>query len=108
MTNLIEDVSALTNVSETTLEKLISVCRYCIGHSVHEHICMQKSITEIDLGFGVLNLKIDDCEILYKFIPSKDLEDVLVQTITKHTSPIITKLENNLQDKIDHTYKELL
>ena len=108
MTNLIEDVSLLTNVTENTLEKFIPICRYCIGHAVHEHLCIQKDVTEIDIGFGMLNIKTDDCGIRYKFIPSKELEDMLIKTVTQHTSPIITKLENNLQDKIDHTYKELL
>lgn len=108
MAKIIEDIALLTNVTENTLEKFIPICKYCIGHNVHENLCQKKDITEIDFGFGVLNIKIDDCEIRYKFIPSKELEDVLVKTITQHTSPIITKLENNLQEKLDRTYKELL
>ena len=108
MTNLIKDVSVLTDVSENTLTKFIDVCNYCIGHAVHESECLREATTELDLGFGELHIKVDEGLIKYRFIPSKELERSLVTTITQHTSPIIHKLESNLQEKIDRVYKELL
>ena len=108
MTYLIKDVSLLTDVSENTLNKFIPTCTYCIGHAVHESECLQNDITEIDLGFGELHIKVDEGSIRYRFMPSKDLEKLLIKTVTQHTSPIISKLESNLQEKIDRTYKELL
>ena len=108
MTNLIKDISTLTDVTETTLNKFTSVCTYCIGHAVHEADCLHEDITKVDIGFGELHIKVDEETIKYRFVPSKELEQTLVKTITKHTSPIITKLETNLQEKIDRTYKELL
>lgn len=108
MTKLIEDIALLTNVSEKTLDKFVPICNYCIGHSVHEHLCSKKDIIEIDLGFGELHLKVDSDEIRYKFIPSKELEAAVITAAVKNTSPIINKIETSLQEKLDRTYKELL
>lgn len=108
MNDLIKDISILTDVSENTLNKFIPVCNYCIGHAVHESECLKSFISEIDLGFGELHIKIDEGEIKYKFIPSNDLEKLLIKTVTQHCSPVISKLESNLQEKIERSYKELL
>lgn len=108
MTNLIDDIVSLTNVSEKTLEKFLPIARYCVCHSVYEALCEKTGIAEIDFGYGHLQIKIDSCGLCYKFIPSKDLEQMLIDTIKTKNSPLIRKLENNLQDKIDETYRELV
>ena len=108
MINLIEDVSTLTDVSANTLKKFLNVSNFVIGHSVHESMCEHKELTNIDLGVGQLDIKVDDNRIYYRFTPSKELEKILIQTITTNTSPMITKLDNKLQEKIDRAYKELL
>ena len=81
MINLLEDMSILTDVSETTLKKFLSVSNYIIGHAVHESMCEHKDLTTIDIGIGQLKVKFDESNIYYKFIPSKDLEKTLVQTV---------------------------
>lgn len=108
MTELINDVAKLTDVSSKTLAKFIPVSNYSIGHAVHESWCRQSDLTEIDLGYGELHIKIDDNGIRYKFIPSKELEKILVKTITTKQSPIIDKIDKDLQEKIDRAYKELI
>jgi hypothetical protein len=108
MVNLIEDVSKLTDVSEKTLNKFIPVCTYSIGHAVYESYCCKQSITEIDIGVGQIDIKVEDNTIKYRFVPSKELEKTLIQTVTTKSSPLIVKLDNNLQDKIDRAYKELI
>ena len=108
MTELLEDISELTKVCDTTLKKFIPTINYCIGHAVHESECKQEDITIVDIGFGELHIKHDSSTLKYKFIPSKELESILVQTILSKRSPIMTKLELDLQEKIDRTYKELL
>lgn len=108
MTNLIDDLSVLCDVSDKTLRKFISKINYCIGHAVHEDECKREEITIIDLGYGELHIKHEQTSIRYKFIPSKELENTLIETVISKRSPMITKLENDLQEKIDRTYKELL
>lgn len=108
MVNLVKDISVLTDVTENTLNKFIPICQYCIGHAVHEAQTTMSDIVEIDLGFGELHIKLEDNCVRYRFIPSSDLEKSIVTTISTRNSPIISKLESNLQERIDRSYKELL
>lgn len=108
MTNLIEDVSVLTDVSENLLKKFIPVCTYAIGHAVHEQQCSKQDLTEIDLGIGMLKIQVTDAQIKYRFIPDKLLEKTLIQTVTTRRSPLLTKLDCNLDERLQRTYRELL
>ena len=108
MTNLIKDVSLLTDVSENTLKKFLNVSDYVIGHCIYESLCRKEDVVSIDIGVGQLDIKIDENKLHYRFIPSKDLEKLIIQTVTTNSSPMLTKLDNKLQEKIDRAYKELL
>lgn len=108
MINLIEDISALTEVSEKTLDKLVNVANYCIGHAVHETMCQGSDITVVDMGIGELTIRVLNEGIQYRFVPSTVLEKTLVKTVVGKTSPMIVQLETKLQDKIDKAYKEVL
>lgn len=108
MTNLLEDISTLTEVTEKTLEKLTDVSNYCISHAVHEAQCEKKDITTIDIGIGELTIRFIDQGVQYRFVPSDALEKMIVQTVVGKTSPMITRVETKLQDKIDKAYKEVL
>ena len=68
---IIENLAQLTNVSESTLEKFLPVTEYIIGHAVHESMCKGEELTIIDLGIGLLYIRIIGDEIRYKFTPSK-------------------------------------
>lgn len=108
MANVLEEVSVLTDVSENTLKKFIPTIDYCISHMIYEGICEKRDIIEIDLEIGQLDVKICLDGIHYRFLPSKELEKLIVQAVKTKTSPVLAKLEKNLQDKIDRAYKELL
>lgn len=108
MINLVEDISSLTDVSENTLKKFIPIILQCLGHYVHEQQCKKSDSCVIDLGVGELHIKLDKEGIRYRFTPSKELEATLISTLKTKTSPMITKLEKNLQEKIERAYKELL
>lgn len=108
MQSLIDDISLLTDVSENTLNKFLPVVISSIGHAVHEATCSKQDTTEIDIGFGELHIKIEHDTVKYRFIPSKTLEKTVINTLLTKESPIVTKINNSLQEKIDRTYKELL
>ena len=108
MTDLLADLSVLTGIPRLTLDKLSKSMILCTSHAVHESQAESKDLTEIDLGFGVLYIKYDATNVKYKFIPSKALENQIRQTFESRTSPLITKAEHQLADRIKSTYKELL
>lgn len=108
MINLVDDIARLTDVSEKTLNKFIPIANYCISHALYESQCKKEELCVIDLGYGEIHLKTDDNCVYYKFIPSKELEKLIIQAVTTKTSPMIFKLDTGLQEKIDRAYKELL
>lgn len=106
--NLINDMSVLTDVSENTLKKFLPVSNFIVGNAVYEAMCEKRDLISVDIGMGQIDIKLDDDAIHYRFIPSKELEQVLIKTLTSHASPMTVQLENKLQGKIDRAYKELL
>lgn len=108
MINIIEDVATLTDVKETLLRKFVAVSNICLGHALHEVQCHNENIVEADIGIGKLHIKLDENNILYRFVPSKELEKTLIQTVVTRCSPVAAKLDTSLQEKIDRAYKELL
>lgn len=105
---LVNDLFAVTGVPKLTLENLITKTNLCIGHTVWESLTKSEGITEIDIGIGVLYIKLAEDNLKYKFIPSVNLEAMLQSTITTKTSPLINSAECSINKKIENTYKELL
>lgn len=108
MNNLISDVSRLSNIPLATLSKIQDLEKILIAQYVSESILTDQETTEIDIGLGKLLIRISDSEIKYKFIPSKILDQQLINTVNSKTSPLIDKLENSIQEKIMRTYKEMI
>ena len=108
ITKIVNDLYAITGIPKLTLENLITKTNTCIGHAVWESLTTKDTITEIDLGIGILYIKLEGDNLKYKFIPSASLEDVLHFTVLNKTSPLVAKVESSIQKKIENTYKELL
>ena len=105
---MIEDTAILTNVPEYVLKRFIPICNNIICHSIYESQVQGKPQTNIDLGIGELQIFISNDSIRYKFIPSNILEKTITTTVCNKVSPIAVQLDNNLKEKIDKSYKELL
>ena len=108
MNSLLSDISATTGIPKLTLEKLADKSCLILADSVLENIMLKSSQSAIDIGIGVLNIKIEDSQIKYKFIPSKELDKLVVNAVNSKTSPLISKLDLTLNERISATYKELL
>ena len=108
MNNLISDVSKLSNIPLATLFRIQDLEKILIAQYISESILIGQETTEIDTGLGKLLIRVSDSEIKYKFIPSKALDQQLINTVNSKTSPLIDKLENSVQEKIMRTYKEMI
>ena len=103
--NVIEELSTLTTVSQTTLHALADKVNYCICNAVESTLFNRENLAEIDLGIGTLLIQIGDDEIKYKFLPSKQLADNLVKTIYDEQNPLVFELEKSLVNKLENPYK---
>lgn len=108
MNSLINDIEALTTIKSTTLDKMVSLSEDSIAHCVLENFVEGKSTTTIDIGIGLLYIKLSEEGIHYKFIPSKNLEENVTLALKSKSSPLQKRVDQALCDKIENTYKQLL
>lgn len=106
--NLIDDISSLSLIKPSILNKLIDISQSCLCDYVDNMSILEDSLVEVDIGIGTLNIFIEEDVIKYQFKPSKKLEKNLVQTVVDGNSPLMYKIEKKLNKKILNTYKELL
>lgn len=107
MQNLIEDLSVLTTISESSLNKLVEKSKFIICHDIQESLIGKNDITDINIGIGVIKIKIDNDGVRYRFVPSKSLEESIVTTVESGRSPLTCEIEQAIVNKIEKVYKEL-
>lgn len=106
--NLIDDISSLSLIKPSILNKLVDISQSCLCDYVDNMSILEDSLVEVDIGIGTLNIFIEEDVIKYQFKPSKKLEKNLVQTVVDGNSQLTYKVEKKLNKKILNTYKELL
>ena len=107
MTKLINDLATVTGLSKLSLEDLSDKSQACICHAIKESLVAQNPITEVDVGIGVLYIKIDNDEVKYKFILSKKFDNNVSFTVMNKESPLIIDLDKSLKLRIEKAYKGL-
>lgn len=108
MINLIEDISKLTTIPEKVLTKLVEKVYFCVSNAVEEAVLAQEKVLEIDTGVGILLIKLNSDNVRYKFIPNKELETSIKNTILNKKNLLQDTLETTLVTRIINTYKELI
>lgn len=78
--SLMNDLSTLSGLSHRQLNLLLKLCNSIISYTIVEGVKNKNRTIPIDIGFGTLNIKYSDNKILYKFIPSEDLENLIIES----------------------------
>ena len=108
ISKLTQDLSAITGIPKLTLDNLVEKADICIAHSLYETSLKKEILTEIDIGIGMLYIKLEGNQIKYKFIPSEKLEQFISFSLVNKESPLILDAEKALKTRIEKTYKELI
>ncbi len=106
--DLTQDISLLTSVPYKTLKNIWDKGNECVCHSVLESTQNGNVETIIDICIGKLTIITDHNEIYYKFRPSSELENMLINTLTTNKDPLIGNIEQKLVSRILNTYKDLV
>lgn len=106
MYNLIEDLSCITNIKKYNLDMLIDNIQSLISHSIVESVLNKEKIVQLDIGIGYLYISNESNIIKYKFIPSKKLEDIVLNSY-QNNDRLEIKIEKSLNSRISKSYKEL-
>lgn len=107
MFNMLDDLSVLTTIPRGVWEKLVTKSIDTICYDVREQQLQNSPLTEVDIGIGILYIKLEDDNILYKFVPSEVLENKVLKTVNKQYKPVCGLAESSLKKRIMNAYKEL-
>lgn len=106
--NMISDVSKLTTIPEKVLNKLITKSVYCISDAIAEMRIAGKDTIDLDIGLGNLSIGIVDDEVVYKFVPSTELDISVKSSILNEQNLLEDAVEASLVDKLTNTYKDVV
>lgn len=108
MNDISKDISLFTGLSEDNISYITNIIEDIICEDVYESIINHESVTEINLGYGILYIKLETESIKYKFIPNKNLIDNINNIFKNKEYTFKSKINKTLTDRITKTYKELL
>ncbi len=106
--NLIDDIHAMTQISNKILNKIVYISNLVICDALNELDIQGESTLDINIGLGTISLYKKDNSIWYNFKPSNSLETAIITTEVEKSSPLTHKIKLNLENKITSTYKELI
>ena len=106
--SLIDDLSTLTTIPTTNLNQLTKKANYCICNCIEESSLNNDNITDIDIGIGKLSIYVENNNILYRFTPTKSLEDNIKKTVIEKHNSMTCAVESALVNKIMCTYKDYI
>lgn len=105
--NITQDISTLTTVQKSSIDRLCKQMIKCICYDVCEALSQDIKEICLDIGIGNLIIKIDDYSVLYRFEPSQALDDNVICSVTTGKNPVVEDIENSLLNKVNTTYKDL-
>lgn len=107
MFDIKEDIITLTNLSRKTLENIDQINSLTISHALYEKLSSNENTLECNLGFATLIIRVEEDRIMYKFIPSDELESNL---LAAHggVDPLLKSCVMKLKKKFDDTYRSLI
>jgi hypothetical protein len=107
MTNLPNDLSVLTTIAPSNINSLVKLSETVISHALIESVKDREEYAEIDIGIGVLYIKVTEDGMKYKFVPSEHLSSVLERSVKTGKSQLSLKVDEVLGQRIMNTYKDL-
>lgn len=108
MGKMIDKLSELTTIPNKALNSLVEKSSWIICDEIYTNLLQNINTTSIDIGIGTLIIINEEDSIRYKFIPSKQLEEAIVDVCTKKKNPLTFNLETALAKKITDTYKDFI
>ena len=109
MVRLKKDLATLTNIPVSLLSQVEGIIQDLVAHSVLEGSIENLDVCEIDLGIGVLSIRLTDfSDLKCRFVPSEETLNAIKGAVEHKESPLVHRAEQELASKIEQAYKELL
>ena len=104
--NIINDLGIITKIPNKILDQLVEQTELCIGSAIHDAIINNEEIVTLNIGIGTLSVEVATHQC--KFIPNKDLKNIIKKSISNKIDPLETKLEQDVVDKLLRICDEVL
>lgn len=104
----IDLVSKLTTIPDKNLIRLQDIYELVICDAVEDSLIKGESWTRVDLNLGMLDIKFEDNNLKFRFVPSAKFEEELIDTIVNKHNCLAHAIETSLVNKITQTYKDLM
>jgi hypothetical protein len=108
MFDLIEDLSKLTSIPLWQFQKLQQLTKEDICQCFVDSMNNEEEICKIDVGIGNLFIGVKDDNIVYKFIPDKQLEQMMIESANAGKEYLKDRIEISNNMRMLKIYKELL
>lgn len=102
----LKDLSTITTIPYHTLQKLFEKFLWIICDSIEESCRSKQDYASIDIGIGTIDIAFDDDTVQYRFIPSRNLDDSIKDTIVNKNNPLVNNVEEALVKRIVNAYKD--
>lgn len=106
--NLSEDLSKLTTIPEWQFQKLTQLSQEDICQCITDSISDGDGVCRVDIGIGTLIIGIDGDSVQYKFIPCKQFEQMVVDSVNGDREFLKENIEISTNMRMLRIYKELL
>lgn len=108
MINLIQRLASLTTIPEKNFIKLNEKSELIIANAANNALHNGETNLEVDIGIGTIYIKIEDNQILYKYVPSASLEKYMKKAIVDDKDFLTEVVEKSLSNRILNAYKDLV
>ena len=106
--DIVKDTSNITTISEKTLHKLLTKAIYCMTDATVDTLLAENDIVDLDIGIGILSIKLEKDTLLYKFTPSSELESAIKESVLNERNLLEDAFDSALVERVTNTYKDLI
>ena len=108
MRNLYNDLATITNSNKDIFNKLVKNSNFLICNYLEDTTLNNENLCTIDIGIGVLKIIIEEDTVRYNFIPSKELETEIINTLENNQSYLTSVISSKLTSQLNKLYDNLL
>ena len=108
MRNLYNDLATITNSNKDIFNKLVKNSNFLICNYLEDTTLNNENLCTIDIGIGVLKIVIEEDTVRYSFIPSKELETEIINTLENNQSYLTSIVNSKLIGQLNKLYDNLL
>lgn len=108
MRNLYNDLATVTNSNKDVFNKLVKNSNFLICNYLEDTTLNNENLCTIDIGIGILKIVIEEDTVRYSFIPSKELETEIINTLENNQSYLTSVISSKLTSQLNKLYDNLL